>query len=325
MELKGKISPSVKFKRSLIDVIKSQTFLLGIVIIIVSVIVTIINPNFLTINNLKNILLQISIVAIMTLGSGIVIISGGLDLSIGSMTSLLAVTGAFFIFNKYSVTFAVIMTILTAIAAGFVNGLLIAKTKVVPFIITLGTMSIFSSLAVAICRGKSLLLSDKFSFIGRGSLLTIPMPIYVMAAMYIVITLALKYTKYGRRLYGIGGSEEVAYLAGIHIVGYKIAVYVLNALLVCLASLILISRTGSALATVGLGFELKAIAAAIIGSTALTGGKGTTFGMFLGSLLLGVIQNMLNNLNFSANFQSILIGTIIVIAVAIGKRRNSKF
>jgi ribose transport system permease protein len=140
--------------------------------------------------------------------------------------------------------------------------------------------------------------------------------------VYLLFFVVLRYTTFGRRIYGMGGSEEVAFLAGLNIPLYKILVYCINALLVCLASLILISRTGSALPTVGLGLELKCIAAAIMGGVALTGGKGSLLGIFLGALLLGVIQNMLNILNLSAHFQSVVLGMVIVAAVTIGQRQQ---
>jgi ribose transport system permease protein len=142
-----------------------------------------------------------------------------------------------------------------------------------------------------------------------------------MAAVYLAMFFVLRYTVFGRRVYALGGSEEVAYLAGVNVPLHKVAVYVVNALHVCLAALILISRTGSALPGVGVGLELKSIAAAIIGGVSLTGGHGNLLGIFLGAFLLGLIQNMLNILNLSAHFQSVVLGIIIVTAVTIGRRK----
>ena len=301
---------------------QNQIFILLAVIIVLTIVVSILNPNFFTFSNLKNILVQISVVSIMAVGAGIVINSGGLDISVGSMTSLLAVVGANIIFNGHSVALAVVVTIGVALGCGLLNGVLAAKTNVAPFIITLGTMSIFMALSLIIGGGFSLLLAGRFQFLGRGRVLGVHFPTYVMLLVYLLFFVVLRYTTFGRRIYGMGGSEEVAFLAGLNIPLYKILVYCINALLVCLASLILISRTGSALPTVGLGLELKCIAAAIMGGVALTGGKGSLLGIFLGALLLGVIQNMLNILNLSAHFQSVVLGMVIVAAVTIGQRQQ---
>ena len=302
--------------------LKSQITLLLIVIAVLVAFVSIMNPKFLELNNLKNILVQIAIVAIMAVGAGLVIISGGLDISTGSMTSLLAVIGADLIQNGRGVGVAVLAVIGSAAACGLVNGVLSAKTRVAPFITTLGTMSVYMALSLIIGGGYSLLLSGKFQFLGRARVLGVHFPTYVMVLVYLVFFFVLRYTRFGRRLYGLGGSEETAFLAGINIPLYKIAVYCINALLVSLGSLILISRTGSALPTVGLGLELRSIAAAIIGGVSLTGGTGSVLGIFLGSLLFGVIQNMLNILNLSAHLQSVVLGAVIVAAVTIGQKRR---
>lgn len=303
------------------EIIGSQISILIIILIGISIIVTILNPKFIELNNIKNIFMQISIVSIMALGAGIVIISGGLDISVGSMVSLLAVVCAWMINNENPVLLSVSITIVIAVGCGLLNGILAAKTRVSPFIITLGTMSIFSGLSLVVGQGFSWRLMGKFQFLGRARILGIHFPTYVMILIFLFVFIMLRYTKLGRRIYGIGGSQEVAHLAGINVARYKIFVYVLNSTLACLASLILISRTGSALSTVGSGLELRAIAAAIIGGTSILGGRGKVLGIFLGSLLLGVISNMLNILNLSANYQSIILGMIIVTAVSIGRKR----
>jgi ribose transport system permease protein len=299
----------------------SQIFLLIIIIIGISIIVTILNPKFIEPNNIKNIFVQISIVSIMALGAGIVIISGGLDISVGSMVSMLAVICASLINNGISVALSIAITFAVAAGCGFLNGILAAKTKVSPFILTLGTMSIFSGLSLVVGKGHSWPLMGKFQFLGRARILGIHFPTYVMAITFVLIFIVLRYTRTGRRFYGIGGSQEVAFLAGVNVITSKVLVYIINALLVCLAALILVSRTGSALSTSGSGLELRAIAAAIIGGTSLLGGRGRVFGIFLGSLMLGVISNMLNILNLSAHYQSIILGLVIVIAVTIGRKR----
>jgi ribose/xylose/arabinose/galactoside ABC-type transport system permease subunit len=309
-------------RRTVYRIFRSQIFLLLAVILGIVAVVSVLNPHFLSFANFKNILVQISIVSIMAVGAGIVIISGGLDISVGSMTSLLAVTGAKLIANGHSVGLSVAVTVAVALGCGLFNGVLAAKTRVAPFIITLGTMSIFMSLSLIVGGAFSQLLSGRFQFLGRALVVGVHFPTYIMGIVYLVMFFVLRYTIFGRRIYGMGGSEEVAYLVGINISIHKIAVYCLNALLVCLASLILISRTGSALPTVGMGLELKCIAAAIIGGVALTGGSGSLLGIFLGSFLLGIIQNMLNILNLSAHFQSVVLGVVIVTAVTIGQKRR---
>ena len=226
----------------------------------------------------------------------------------------------------YGIFFSMVVGIIICIIAGLVNGIIIAKTRTPSFIITLATLSIYHGISLITTGGITKSLRGKFAILGRGTTLGfIPNPVLVMFGVYIFLGIILKYSKFGRRVYAIGGNEEAAYLSGVNTDLNKILIYGLNGLLVGIASIVLLSRLGSALPSTGSGMELRAIAAVVIGGVPLTGGKGSALGTFLGVVLMGLISNVLNMLNISAYYQEVAIGLIISIAVIIsniGKMRR---
>ena len=295
-----------------------QKFILTVMIVLMSIITTIFNANFFTFRNIVNILLQISVISIVSAGATFVMISGNFDISVGSMVGLATTSSAILVIEGYSIFFSMTMGVVICIIAGLVNGVIIAKTRTPSFIITLATLSIYHGISLIITGGITKSLRGKFSTLGRGTTFGfIPNPVLVMLGVYIFLGVILKYTKFGRRVFAIGGNEEAAYLSGINTDMNKILIYGLNGLLVGVASIVLLSRLGSALPSTGSGMELTAIAAVVIGGVPLTGGKGSAWGTFLGVVLMGLISNVLNLLNISAYYQEVAVGLIIAIAVII--------
>ena len=294
----------------------NKLFIIIVLIFIMGLITTIYNPAFLTLKNILNILHQISVVAIVSAGAALVMISGNFDISVGSMIGLATTTMAILISRGYNITYSIIIGFLICVFCGFLNGLIIVKTRTPSFIMTLAMLSVYHGISLITTGGITHSLSGKFANLGRGVLFgIIPNPVIVCVAAYIFLYIVLRFTKFGRRIYAVGGNEEAAYLSGINTDLTKITVFTLNGILVGIASIVLLSRLGSALPSTGSGMELRAIAAVVIGGVPLTGGQGNALGTFLGVLLTGLISNVLNLLNISAYYQEVVLGLIIITAV----------
>jgi ribose/xylose/arabinose/galactoside ABC-type transport system permease subunit len=209
-------------------------------------------------------------------------------------------------------------------ASGFLNGIIILKSKAQPFIITLGMMSVYQGLAFIVTNGRNVGLIGQFQFLGRSSIAGVPVPVIFFVVVSIIMFLVLRYTKFGRNIYAIGGNEEAAFLAGIRLSVYKPLIYTINGGIVGLAAVILLSRVGGSNALMGLGFEMQAIAAVAIGGVTLSGGRGTVQGAFLGVLLLGIIGNGLNLMNVPNWYQYLVLGALIVGAVVLGNLNRGK-
>lgn len=283
-------------------------------------------PQFLTTQNWLIILTQVSINALLAFGVTFVIITGGIDLSIGSMVAVTSVVAASFAHpDTYPVAVPVLLALLTGLAFGVLNGLIITKSKVPPFIVTLGTMTIGRGLALILSRGRPISnLSDTFNFIGGGQVLGIPMPVILLLLLFAVCTILLRKTLLGRYVYAIGGNEQAARASGISIERVKLIVYTLCGGLAALAGIVLTARIATGQPNAGAGFELDAIAAAIIGGTSTSGGSGTMTGTLLGALLIGVISNGLDLLNVSSYYQQVVMGAIIIGAVVLDSFNRTK-
>lgn len=310
--------------------IKNQNTLLIIIIIAISVIASFINPNFLTYRNISNILQQVSVLGIATMCMGLLMLAGQLDLSIGAMMGLVGVIFVKMVKAGVSVELSVLAVLAIAAFCGFVNGIIVAKSKVMPLIITLGMLYVYYGLALYISDGRPNALGDYFRFLGQSKLgpenFSIPFTIIVFLLIFLLAFAMNKYTKYGRRLNAIGGNRLTAYLAGINVDMHIISLYVLVGLIMGLAGLVLASRLGNVRAGSGDGYELKALAAVIIGGITFEGGKGSLIGAFFGVVLLGVIYNAMNIVGVSSYFQTMVLGAIIVITTVIsniGKTRKA--
>ena len=305
-------------KSALAGLLRNQTFILFLTIAGLVLVVGLLSPHFLTLTNLVNILQQIAVVGIITVGTTIVILSGGLDISVGTVISLSACVTAVLVGKGASITLAVLAGFATAVLCQFVNGVIISTTRCIPIIITLGMMSVYQGLALLVTGGYTHNMQGSFQFLGRGTIVPfVPVPVLVLVAINILAFLILKYTKFGRRIYVLGANENAAYVSGIKIISNKILVYTVHGVTAGIAALVLVSRIGSAIAVMGTGYELRSIAAAVIGGVSIMGGEGTILGAFLGVTLLGLISNALNILNVPSSFQNVALGIVIVLAVII--------
>jgi inositol transport system permease protein len=300
---------------------------------------SVLSPAFLSSTNLINVVRQMSVVGLIALGVTGVIVSAGIDLSSGSVVGLTAVVAASLAQDpEYTTPFypglhvPLLVAILAACAVGalvgLINGTLIAKTRIPPFIATLGTFTAIRGLALLYTGGRPISdLKDSYNFIGQGAVLGVPVPIIVLVAMAIVTHVLYAHTKFGKYIYAIGGNEQAARVSGIDAAKYKVLIYVYASFLAGLAGLVVSARIGSGQPGLGVGYELDAIAAAVIGGTSLSaGGIGTVAGTIVGALIIGVLNNILDLTNVSAYWQQIIKGCIIVGAVILDqlKQRGRK-
>jgi ribose/xylose/arabinose/galactoside ABC-type transport system permease subunit len=276
-------------------------------------------PRFFTVSNLLIIGTQVSINALLAFGVTFVIITGGIDLSLGSMVAVTGVVAATF---AHPDTYPLAVPLLAGLGAGLLfgafNGLVITKSKVPPFIVTLGTMTIGRGLALILSKGRPISnLSDSFNFIGGGNIFGIPFPIIILIVAFIVCAVILNKTVLGRYMYAVGGNEPAARASGIRVGNVKMWVYTICGILSAMGGILLTARITTGQPNAGAGFELDAIAAAIIGGTSTSGGTGTMTGTLIGALLIGVISNSLDLLNVTSYYQQVVMGVIIIGAVVL--------
>lgn len=290
-----------------------------VVFIIICLILSFISPQFLTVSNWTIIITQASINALLAFGVTFVIITGGIDLSLGSMVAVTGVTTAMLAHpDTFPVALPIFAGLLAGLLMGVFNGFIITKSKIAPFIVTLGTMTIGRGLALILSKGRPISnLSDSFNFIGGGDVFGIPFPIIVLVIIFTICSITLKKTLLGRYIYAVGGNEQAARASGINVNQVKLAVYSISGLLAGLAGVLLTSRITTGQPNAGAGFELDAIAAAVIGGTSTSGGTGTMTGTLVGVLLIGVINNGLDLLNVTSYYQQVVMGIIIIGAVVL--------
>ena len=283
-------------------------------------------PHFLTVSNLLNVLEQTSINAIVAVGMTFVIISGGIDLSVGSVLALSGIALAAGLEGGVPAPAAIALALATGTACGLVNGVLITFGRLPPFIATLGMMSVARGAALMLAEGRPISgFTEGFRALATGRVVIVPAPVILTAAVYLVAHFVLARTVFGRATYAIGGNEEAARLSGVHVRFHKTAVYGVAGLTSAVAAILLTARLNSAQPTAGTMYELDAIAATVIGGTSLLGGEGTLVGALIGALIMGVLRNGLNLLNVSSFFQQVVIGAVIIGAVLIDmslKRRR---
>jgi ribose transport system permease protein len=290
--------------------------LIGLFIVIL--IFWLLSPYFFSTSNLVNILLQSSINAIIAVGMTYVIITAGIDLSVGSIMAFSAVILASAMQSGIGVPIAILISLIVGTLCGLSNGLLISYGMLPPFIATLGMMSIARGAALLVTQGKPISgFSPEFRFLATGEILSIPFPVILMIIIYIAAHIILKKTLLGRYTYAIGGNEEASHLSGINTKIIKTTVYGISGLLSGFAGVILTARLNSAQPIAGIMYELDAIAAVVIGGTSLLGGEGKISGTLIGALIMGVLRNGLNLLGVSSFVQQIVIGVVIIIAVLV--------
>jgi len=279
---------------------------------------SILTPDFLTVSNLLNVLQQTSINAVIAIGMTFVILSGGIDLSVGSLVALSGVALAFALQAGAPIPLAILAGLLAGGAAGLVNGLLITRGKLPPFIATLGMMSVARGITLFWTDGRPVSGFDAaFRSLATGKVLMIPAPVLLAAVLYAAAHFLLNRTRFGLYVYAIGGNEEATRLSGVAVRLHKAMVYVLAGLMSAVASVILTARLNSAQPIAGMMYELDAIAATVIGGTSLLGGSGTIGGTLIGALVMGVLRNGLNLLGISSFLQQVVIGLVIIAAVLV--------
>lgn len=287
-----------------------------VVFVALCLVLSLSTPHFLTLGNLLNVALQTVINAIMAVGLTVVIISAGIDLSVGSILALAGVTLGYALHAGWPVSLAILAALAVGLACGTVNGLLVAYGRLPAFIATLGMMSVARGGALLVSGGRPVSgFSESFRWLATGEAAAIPVPVILMGLVYVAAHFVLRRTKFGRYVYAMGGNEEAALLSGVPVARYKVGLYGVCGVTAALAAVVLTARLNSAQPIAGLGYELDAIAAAVIGGTSLMGGQGSVIGTLVGALIMGVLRNGLNLLDVSSFLQQVVLGAVIITAV----------
>jgi ribose transport system permease protein len=301
---------------------------LGIILTlaVICVIFTVLSPVFFSAQNLVNILQQVSMMCICAVGMTFIMLTGGIDLSIGAILGFASTTMAWLMVNLHMpMVLAVLVAVAACIGIGIGNGLLITKLKLVPFIVTLGVSSMVRGVIYTWMGGKSIYgFPTEFANIAGNIGGVFPFPIIMMAAVVLVGFYVLRYTKTGRYIYAIGGNENTSHYSGINVGWYKTLVYAVGGLCASVAAMIMVARMNAAVPSAGENYELNSIAAVVIGGTSMSGGEGGLLGTFIGVLIMGVVNNGMNLLNVAQGAQSIVLGAIIVVAVMMDALRQYK-
>lgn len=287
-----------------------------LVAVLMAVILSFLSPFFMTVGNMTNLSKQVSIVAILAAGQAVVIISGGIDLSVGSVLAFSAVVIGTLIQMDVNPTLAMFAGLLAGTFAGWINGMVITRAKIPPFIATLGMLGIARGMALAITGGVSHpVLSPLFLYIGNAKLFGLPIPLYFVIVTFLVVGIMMHKTVFGRHVYAIGGNERVARLQGIPVDRQKVKIYALSGFLAALAAVVMTGRLAATPPSVAQAIELQAIAAVIIGGVSFVGGRGIVLTALIGALIMAMITNGLNILGISSFYQQVLIGIVIIVAV----------
>lgn len=293
-----------------------------LILLLAVIVLSIVSDTFLTFTNIMNVLRQVSINGILAVGMTLVILTGGIDLSIGSLMAVSAVVAASIVSESPSAAVvALIAGMLASGVLGGVSGTMSSRLNVAPFVATLAMMTIARGIALIYTNGRPIVIdSAAFKFLGQGYLGPVPFPVVVFVLVAALVGIVLYMTKFGRYIFAVGGNENAARISGIRVGRVKIGVYVINGVLSGLAGALLASRISSGQPNSGLGYELDAIAAVVIGGTSLFGGRGSLLGTIVGVLIIGVINNGLNLLDVSSYWQQIIKGVIIAGAVILDQR-----
>jgi len=295
-----------------------------IALLVLIAIVSTMSPNFFTVNNLFNILQQTSVNAIMAVGMTLVILTSGIDLSVGSLLALTGAVAASIVGIEVNALVAVAAALALGAAIGAVTGMIVAKGRVQAFIATLVMMLLLRGVTMVYTNGSPVNtgFTDNADLFGIGRPLGIPTPVWIMGLVFLAAWYMLHHTRLGRYIYALGGNEAATRLSGISVNKVKIIVYSLCGLLASLAGIIEVARLSSAQPTAGTGYELDAIAAVVLGGTSLAGGKGRIVGTLIGALMLGFLNNGLNLLGVSSYYQMIVKAVVILLAVLVDNKKQ---
>ncbi|MBN2376325.1 MAG: ABC transporter permease [Sedimentisphaerales bacterium] len=313
------------YKKKVLIVLQMPEVGVLIPLVVLSIVIGIINSAFYSFENLINVLRSTSFIFITAIGMTIVLVSAGLDLSVGSVMALGSYVTALALTNDIPMPLCIVIGIATGMLIGIINGLVVVRLNIPPFIATLGMFYMAKGMVLIASKGIPIYpLPDSFNVIGQGSFFNIPYIVIIALFLGVLADFILKKTTFGRNVYAIGGNAETARLSGISVDKLKLSFYVIVGGLAAFTGLLLASRMGSAQPSIGQQFELKVIAAVIIGGTSLFGGKGTIMGTFLGALFMTVLTNGMSLMRVSPYWQQLIIGAIIILAVAMDQYKRRK-
>ena len=283
-----------------------------LILLVICVFATILSPSFLSVTNLFNVFKQITVAGIVGCGMTFVILTGGIDLSVGSILGLSGVLASGVLASTGNTAVAVAVSLTVGIACGAVNGFFVSVCGIPPFISTLGMMTLLRGVILVYTKGSPIpIKSDAYKFFGKGSIAGIPVPVIILIIVFLLAHYILTQTSYGRSVYAVGGNREAARFSGIRVKTSEFLVYTLNGLMCGMAGLILTARLGSAQSTSGTGIEMDAIAAVILGGTSLSGGVGFVLPTVVGAMIMGIIDNILTLMNVNPHATNIVKGAVI--------------
>jgi ribose transport system permease protein len=300
---------------------------IGIALLLEVVLFSFLSPYFLTADNLLNVSLQTSINAIIAIGMTFVILTGGIDLSVGSLVALAGITTTATLKAVLplgiSFPLAMLAGLATGACSGLLAGILITRFRITPFIVTLAFMTIWRGLSFVVTEGRPVWdLPPEFSALATGRALAIPFPTLIMLLVFVIAHIVLMRTRFGRYVYAVGGNSEAARLAGINTQGILRMVYMISGILAAVSAVLLAARVNSGQPNAGIMYELDAIAAVVVGGTSLFGGRGSVTGTLIGAFLIGILRNGLNLLNVESYLQQVMVGVVILLAVMIDQTRK---
>lgn len=293
----------------------------ALVLVMILIVASFLSDSFLSMGNFINVIRQVSINAVIAAGMTFVILTGGIDLSVGSVVAVAGAFSAATLAATQSTFLAVNVGMVTGAIFGLINGYVIVKEKVPPFIVTLATMAVARGIVLVYTNGSPIAARvDSFKFIGKGYVFGIPFPVIILLIVYLLSFYVLQHTKFGRNIYCLGGNREATRLSGVNVGRVEMMVYVISGLLAGITGVVLTARLGSAQPTAGTGYELDAIAAVILGGTSMTGGQGFIFSTVIGALILGVLSNLLVLMDVNPFATNIVKGIVILLAVIVDNR-----
>lgn len=302
-----------------------QRFLPFLTLILLFAGLSLATPHFLTATNLSSVIRQTAVINIMALGMTMIIVAGGIDLSVGSILALSGLLGAMAMQAGQPIWLGILTGVLTGLVCGLLNGAMTTKLNINPFIVTLGTLGIYRGVALIISNGLPVhTLPKDFSFLGEGTLFGVPFVLWVLLVCGIGVHILLEYTRMGRYAFAIGSNPEAAFYAGIPVAFHTAAVYAAGGLLTGLAGMVETSRLMTGQPTAGQGYELQAIAAVVIGGGSLRGGEGSVVGTLIGAFIMGLLSNGSDLLGISPYLQQAIIGAVIILAVFLDEVRKRK-
>ena len=309
-------------------ILSSQAFWVTIALAIICLVMHWVEPTFTTPDNFFNITRNFAFIGIMALGMTAVILTGGIDLSVGSIMGMVGVVCGLVLQAEHHWILAVVAGLAAGALAGAVNGSLIAYVGLPPFVVTLGMLSIGRSLAVVLSQNKMIYefgpSGDAFNWIGGGQILGVANPVWMLIILTVIFGIVFKLTAWGRYLYAIGGNENAARLTGVPVDRIKMQAYIASGLTAAIASVMIVGWQGSAINALGTGYELRVIASTVIGGANLMGGEGGAYGAFIGAALIEVIRNALLMAGVDSNWQGTFVGVFIILAVLLERIRGRK-